>query len=391
MIRTRFLSGFPWNLLGSSQYQLAPLLHIASFTGVYGVSFLVVWTSASLLCGALILFSRGGARTAIIAEIFLPLLVVAIVFTTGYRRITHAPQSERSLRVTVVQPSIPQTMIWDSKSDGERFAQLIALSERALSNETDVLLWPEAGVPVLTDSVFEAITNLAVRHNTSIIFGADDVQLRPGATNQDDLIFFNAAWLVSPRVGIVENYHKQRLVIFGEYVPLAESLPFVKWLTPITGGFTAGTNSTPFLLRDVGVNIAPLICFEDCFPHGAREHVTDDTDLLVNLTNDGWFGEGSEQRQHAANAVFRAIENGLPLIRSCNNGLTCWVDVNGVIRETFTDERGRIYGAGFATFTVPIRGAARQRTFYSQHGDVFGWVCVALAVIAVVWPTGKRR
>lgn len=391
MIRTRFLSGFPWNLLGSSQYQLAPLLHIASFMGVYGVSFLVVWTSVSLLCAVLILVSRAGSRSAIVAEVFLPLLVVAIVFATGYHRITHTPSSERSLRVTVVQPSIPQTMIWDSKSDGERFAQLLALSKRALSNETDVLLWPEAGVPALTDSVFEAITNLAVRHDTSIIFGADDVQLRPGGTNQDDLIFFNAAWLISPRGGIVENYHKQRLVIFGEYVPLAESLPFVKWLTPITGGFTAGTNATPFLLRDANVNIAPLICFEDCFPHGAREHVTDDTDLLVNLTNDGWFGEGSEQRQHAANAVFRAIENGLPLIRSCNNGLTCWVDANGVIRETLTDERGGIYGAGFATFIVPIQGPTRQRTFYSRHGDVFGWACVALAVIAVVWPTGKRR
>ncbi len=406
MIRCRFLSGFPWSLLGSSQYQLTPLLQISSVTGVYGVSFLVVWTSVSLMCATLLLFGSrrreeadsfkqpglipppphvGGYTGGYVGgyEVFLPLLTVAIVFATGYHRITHAPQPGRTLRLTAVQPSIPQTMIWNSKSDDERFAQLLALSERALSNETDVLLWPEAAVPAVTDNVYAAITNLAVQHKTWIIFGADDVQLRPGATNDEDRIYFNGAWLISPRGYIAENYHKQRLVIFGEYIPLTDWLPFIKWFTPITGGFAAGTNATQFPLRDAGVNVAPLICFEDCFPHGAREHVTEDTDLLVNLTNDGWFGEGSEQRQHAANGVFRAIENGLPLVRSCNNGLTCWIDAHGVIRETFTDERGRIYGAGFATFTVPLATSPHPLTFYSRHGDVFGWACVALAAIVV--------
>ena len=369
--------------MGSSQYQLTPLLQISSVTGVYGVSFLVVWTSVSLMCATLMLFRPGARRFALGAEVFLPLLAVTIVFATGYHRITHAPQPGRSLRLTVVQPSIPQTMIWNSKSDDERFALLLSLSERALSNETDVLLWPEAAVPFVTDNVFAAITNLAVQHKLWIIFGADDEQLRPGATNNEDTIYFNAAWLVSPRGQIVENYHKRRLVIFGEYVPLVDWLPFIKWFTPITGGFAAGTNATQFPLRDARVNVAPLICFEDCFPHGAREHVNDDTDLLVNLTNDGWFGEGSEQRQHAANGVFRAIENGLPLVRSCNNGLTCWIDAQGVIRETFTDARGRIYGAGFATFTVPLATSPHPLTFYTRHGDVFGWACVALMAVVV--------
>jgi apolipoprotein N-acyltransferase len=274
-------------------------------------------------------------------------------------------------------------MIWNSKSDDERFARLLALSERALTNNTDVLLWPEATVPALTDATYAAITNLAVQHKTWIIFGADDVQLRPDAVDNSDYIAFNAAWLVSPRGYIAENYHKQRLVIFGEYVPLARWLPFIRWLTPISGGFDAGTNASQFPLRDAGVNLAPLICFEDCFPHGARSHVTPDTDLLVNLTNDGWFGEGSEQRQHAANAVFRAIENGRPLVRACNNGLTCWIDAHGVIREIFTDERGTIHGAGSATFTVPLGNAPHPPTFYTRHGDIFGWACVALSIIAV--------
>ena len=391
MVRSRFLSGFPWSLLGSSQFQMTPLLQICSVTGVYGVSFLVTWTSVSLLCAAMMLFQPQTHRRAFVAEVFLPLLAVAIVFATGYYRITHTPPGQRSLRFTVVQPSIPQTMIWDPGKNEQRFADLLALTGRALSNETDVLLWPEAALPELNDASFAALTNLATAHDVWFIFGADDVQYRPGATNERDLVYFNAAWLLSPHGFIADTYHKRRLVIFGEYIPLVDWLPFVKWFTPITGGFAAGTKPTQFPLRALDVTAATLICFEDCFPHGVRDHVTDDTDLLLNLTNDGWFGESAEQWQHAANAVFRAIENGLPLVRSCNNGLTCWIDPQGRIRETFRDEHGSIYGPGFATFTVEFNEAPHPRTFYNRHGDVFGWACVAIAAFAVARAGFRRK
>jgi len=268
---------------------------------------------------------------------------------------------------------------------------LLALTERAMSNRTDALLWPEAALPELNEASFTAITNLAAQHRVWFIFGADDVQLRPGATNDNDVVFFNGAWMLSPRGLIADNYHKRRLVIFGEYIPLIDWLPFIKWFTPITGSFASGTNATQFPLRDLGVKAAPLICFEDCFPHGAREHVNADTDLMINLTNDGWFGESAEQWQHAANAVFRAIENGMPLVRSCNNGLTCWVDPQGRIRDPFHDERGTIYGPGFTTFTVPLAATPHPATFYNRHGDVFGWACVALASLAVASRTIRRK
>ncbi len=401
MIRCRFLSGFPWSLLGSSQFQMTPLLQISSFTGVYGVSFLIVWTSVSLFCAGVMLCKEADSLNQLQPfrppphvggyEVFLPLLAVALVFATGYYRITHAPETTRSIRLTSIQPSIPQTMIWDSKSNEQRFAGLLALTERALSNRTDALLWPEAALPELNDASFTALTNLAAQHQLWFIFGADDVVLRPGATNDTDVIYFNGAWMLSPRGLIADNYHKRRLVIFGEYIPLVDWLPFIKWFTPITGGFASGTNATQFHLRDLGVRAAPLICFEDCFPHGAREHVTDDTDLIINLTNDGWFGEGAEQWQHVANAVFRAIENGVPLVRSCNNGLTCWVDPQGRIRDPFRDERGTIYGPGFATFTVPLAATPHQATFYNRHGDVFGWACVVLSAMAVASRAFQRK
>jgi apolipoprotein N-acyltransferase len=383
MIRTRFLSGFPWSLLGVSQYQMTPLLHISSFTGVYGVSFLVVWTSVSLLSAGLLLLRPSASRTMLFAEVVPPLLVVSIVFATGYHRLTHTPESGRTIRLTSIQPSIPQTMIWDSSANAKRFAELMTLTESALSNQADALLWPEAALPELSEANFGALTNLAGTHNTWFIFGADDVQYRPGSTNKDDLLYYNAAWLLSPGGQIADIYYKRRLVIFGEYIPLADWLPFIKWFTPITGGFEAGTNASQFALNDAQVIAAPLICFEDCFPHGAREHVTEDTDLLVNLTNDGWFGEAAEQWQHAANAVFRAIENGLPLVRSCNNGVTCWIDPQGRIRDILRDKQGTIYGAGHITFTIPLNPRPPSGTFYTRHGDVFGWACVALSMLAV--------
>ena len=371
---------------------MSPLLQISSFTGVYGVSFLVVWTSVGLLSGALMILRPQASRSMLFGEVIPPLLVVSVVFATGYFRITHAPAPERILRLTSIQPSIPQTMIWDTSANEKRFAELLELSESALSsNVADVFLWPEAALPELNQANFEALTDLVSKHNTWFIFGADDVQYRPGATTEDDLIFYNAAWLLSPSGQIVNIYHKRRLVIFGEYVPLINWLPFIKWFTPITGGFEAGTNATQFPLPDSEATAAPLICFEDCFPHGVPDHVTEDTDLLVNLTNDGWFGESSEQWQHAANAVFRAIENGVPLVRSCNNGLTCWIDPQGRIREIFRDERSRIYGAGYTTFTIPISAKPRTPTFYNRHGDVFGWSCVAISIVFFAGSILRRK
>jgi apolipoprotein N-acyltransferase len=390
MIRCRFLSGFPWSLLGASQFQMTPLLQISSFTGVYGVTFLIAWTSVSLLCAALLVLRTQTTRSMLFGEVAPPLLVVCVVFASGYYQIIHAPTPDRTIRLTTIQPSIPQTMIWDRNANEQRFAELLALSNTALaSNQTDALLWPEAALPELSQASFAALTNLAGTHNTWFIFGADDVQYRPGATNADDLIYFNAAWLLNPQGEMVETYHKRRLVIFGEYIPLVRWLPFLKWVTPIGGGFEAGTNTTQFVFGEPAIVGAPLICFEDCFPHGAREHVTKETDLLINLTNDGWFGEGAEQWQHAANAVFRAIENGLPLVRSCNNGLTCWIDPQGRIREIFRDEQGTIYGKGFMTFTIPIASTPRAATFYTRHGDVFGWSCVVVAVGGLL--SGMRR
>ena len=431
MVRGRLFSGFPWNPLGASQYQLVPLIQIASVTGVYGVSFLVVWVSLSLFSAGRMIFRRPTLRMAWQGEIILPLVVVVALFIFGFARISGQNPSGAMLRITLVQPSIPQTLIWNSGEDDKRFQQLLQLTEAALtqvsegrvtrvpdrsvaggsdtsgalrarpSEKTDLLIWPESAVPSLNETNYIAITNLIRAYNVWLIFNADDAVWRPEAKNRDDFDVFNAAFLVNPEGHIAAVYHKQKLVVFGEYIPLVRWLPFIKWFTPITGSFASGERPVPFELErrapsrlevQLGTNQAgsetgapnrvrtsTLICFEDMFPELAREYVEDDTDFLVNLTNDGWFGNSAEQWQHAACGVFRAVENGVPLVRCCNNGVTCWIDATGRMRDILKDQNGSVYGIGAMTIEVPLQKHAP--TFYNRHGDRFGWGCVAVTII----------
>jgi apolipoprotein N-acyltransferase len=447
MIRGRLFSGFPWNPLGSSQYQLVPLIQIASVTGVYGVSFLVVWVSLSLFSAGRMIFRRPTLRMAWQAEIALPLVVVVALFVFGFARINGQNPSGATVRITLVQPSIPQTLIWNSGEDDKRFQRLLQLSEQALDStgltnhepllgtpasrrpvgsqkpelagetpalprspqgvagesKTDLLIWPESAVPGLDETNYIAITNLICPNHVWLIFNAEDSVWRPEAKNRDDFDIFNAAFLVNPAGRIAAVYHKQKLVVFGEYIPLVRWLPFIKWFTPITGSFASGERPVPFEMErrpparlevQLGTNRAgsetgapdrvktsTLICFEDMFPELAREYVQDDTDFLVNLTNDGWFGESAEQWQHMAGGVFRAVENGVPLVRCCNYGVTCWIDATGRVREILKDQNGSVYGVGAMTIEVPLQKHAP--TFYNRHGDRFGWSCVILASLLV--------
>jgi apolipoprotein N-acyltransferase len=279
MVRGRLFSGFPWNPLGASQYQLVPLIQIASVTGVYGVSFLVVWISLSLFSAGRMIFRRPTLRMAWQAEIALPLIVVVALFVFGFARINGQNPSGATVRITLIQPSIPQTLIWNSGEDDKRFRQLLELTEATLtqvsegrvtrvpdtsvaddsdksgtriahpSEKTDLLIWPESAVPSLNETNYIAITNLIRTHHVWLILNAEDAVWRPEVKNQDDFDVFNAAFLVNPEGRFGTIYHKQKLVVFGEYIPLVRWLPFIKWFTPITGSFASGDRSVPFELE----------------------------------------------------------------------------------------------------------------------------------------------
>lgn len=412
MVQARLFSGFPWNLLGASQFKMTPLIQLASLTGIYGVSFIVVWTSLTILSATTAILRQPTTRYVWLGDMMLPLLAVLGLFAWGTSRMRTAREDARpTIRVTFVQPSIPQTMIWNKADNERRFGELLRLTELALTNQTDLLLWPEAAIPKMIrydEETLYHISSLAKSNGVWMIVGSDDAEPARGpGRKKDEADYFNAAFLINPDGEIATRYCKRNLVIFGEYVPLVRWLPFIKWLTPIDGGFEAGDRIVPFVLDsqmpfliDVGnkvieraeirrgtpINTATLICFEDMFPQHVRDYVSDDTDFLVNLTNDGWFGEGGEQWQHAASATFRAVENGVPLLRCCNNGVTCWIDARGAMRQVFRDAAGSIHGAGVMTAEIPLLtpGEKREPTFYNRHGDWFGWGCVAVTLVTLL-------
>ncbi len=360
MIVARLWTGFPWNLLGSSQYQLTPMIQIASVTGIYGVSFLVVWVSLSLLSAGLMIVLRPTVRSIWVGDIFLPVVVVALAFNYGFRQLrhesarrTHPPRhahpAEHPANADLGHQPRPGTVPRDHPSlragpdqpdgrahlAGSRRAQLRPLGHQHL---------PRHHQP---------------RPPASRVAGARLRRHRPRLRIAVATMPTNSTTRASSSARTANSspaIASASLVVFGEYIPLVRWLPFVKWFTPIEGGFTPGDRPVPFALDNPDVKTSVLICFEDIFPHVAREYADDDTDFLVNLTNNGWFGESAAQWQHAAGALFRAVENGLPLIRCCNNGLTCWVDAHGRLRQVFRDDRGTVYGAGFLTAEIPLLG-----------------------------------
>jgi apolipoprotein N-acyltransferase len=401
MIQSRFLSGFPWGLLGVSQYQMGPMIQFTSITGVYGVSFLLVWFSASLLCSLALLLrteperptrDRAPLRQRWWGDLLLPVLVVALLFAQGLHRILHATPPSRQLKAALIQPSIPQTMIWDEREAMTRFHQVLDWSEKALAEQPrpELLVWPEAAVPNIFrwdtnlydgKTMFDWITGFARDHQVWIIMGADDAEPRPGVSTN----YFNSSFLINPAGDVLEKYRKRRLVIFGEYVPFSRWLPFLSAMVQSQGEFTPGDRPVAFRLAALNVTTSVLICFEDVFPHLAREYVERDTDFLLNLTNNGWFGESAAQWQHAASAVFRAVENNIPLVRCANNGLTCWVDRRGQMHDVYFPGSKDIYKAGYKIIDIPVGGEGRYvPTFYRRYGDAFGWVCVAATGLVLI-------
>ena len=398
MVQARLLSGFPWNFLGASQFGMLPIIQVASFTGVYGISFLAAWFAVSMLCAAAVVLRRSHSPRQWMGEIILPLLTTVGVVMLGFPQLLQSELAPARLQVALVQPSIPQQMIWSPTESAKRFEQLLQLSDRALtngltsSNKPALLVWPEGVVPGYArwdTNIHDAITNFVRRHQVWLILGADDAAPRRDDPFAHDA--FNSSFLISPDGEFRATYKKRRLVVFGEYLPFARWFPFIERWTGM-GSFAAGSEVVPFRVPELKFKTSVLICLEDVFPQLVRGDVEEDTDFLLNLTNDGWFGESAAQWQHAANSVFRAVENGLPMVRCANNGLTCWISAQGRLQNAFHAGTTDAYGPGYKRIDVPLLdGKRRAPTFYRQHGDVFGWSCVVWSMLVVSLALIRQR
>ncbi len=419
MTWARAFGGFPWNLLGPSQFGFLPLLQIASITGVYGVSFLIAWTSFALI-GVFatihwrtIWLSRrpdeapeensakskpsGIIRWLAMAGLQLSPPGLALVATTlfGINQLAQPNDATATLKIALVQPSVSQLVIWDSNQKTNRLNKILELSRAGLAERPNLLVWPEAAASgVLGRNRFtqETIANLLRGHGAWMVFGGTDTIPKFNSTQPGEVEGFNAAFLIDPQGELIERYYKNHLVAFGEFMPFARQFPFLAKLRSAGAGMVPGERRVEFIMDEPRAKFSTLICYEDVFAHEVRERVDTETDFLLNLTNDGWFGDSAAQWQHARTALFRAIENGLPLVRCANNGLTCWIDSRGRIHETYFPGSKNVYEAGVKIVEIPLRSSSstQQQTFYHRHGDLFGWSCVAIIGVAALIPFFRR-
>ncbi|MFQ5883366.1 MAG: apolipoprotein N-acyltransferase [Candidatus Methylomirabilales bacterium] len=370
-LRTFLLTGFPWNLLGYSQHQNLPVIQVASVTGVYGISFLLVLTNAAMALSCLRL--RLGWRRAL-----LPVLGVGVFFggtvLFGMGRMVSAETRREDIRVLVVQGNIEQTLKWDPKFQDQTIEIYRRLTEQA-SGESDLIVWPETAVPLFLREkgpLSERIFRLAPEVRSHLLVGS------PDRTSGISPRYYNSAFLISPVGEIVQKYDKIHLVPFGEYVPLKSLLFFVHKMAAGIGDFSPGQALTVFETPQGRFGV--LICFEAIFPDQVRRYVLEGADFLVNITNDAWFGNSSAPHQHLSMATLRAVENGVYLVRAANTGISALIAPTGQIVK-----QSDLFVETVLSGRIALGSAG---TFYTRHGDLFAWGC---SVISVLLLASRRR
>ncbi len=316
---------FPWHV-GHTQIGFHWFAQVSDLSGVMLLSFTMVWVSEALISLALKGKSSGAFRAAIPACV-----LFCVVLTYGkWRWDTVNPLEGTPLDITAVQANISTEKKGDIRYFAENRDQYVAITE-ALTVRPELLIWPET---VVQDFIFEKIGS--VGHASKVPYFAERHLLTGALTFRSQKELFNSALSVFADGKVPVPYHKQILMPFGEYMPLASVFPWIQDLNPVAGGLTAGAEmvvteypalppTTPRPFR-----VASLICYEDIVPSLAREAVSRGAELLVNLTNDAWFGDTVASRQHHMIAAFRAIETRRYLIRSTNSGFTAIVDPRGV-------------------------------------------------------------
>ncbi len=382
--RTWFLGGFPWLPLAASQWQRASILQVASYTGAYGVSFVLVAVNIGFGAYAHRLFREGetGLRKRsqeFFLAMFLLLVCLSIHVQEAFNRVRYTVPVAR---VGFVQPYIPQDVKWDPAKGPGILTVLQQTTQAAAATRPDLILWPEATTPwaVKGDANARAfVESLASTAKAPLLIGSVAVENSPAANEQ----WYNGAFVVDPAFGLQSSYYaKRHLVPFGEYVPLRPVLGWITKFVPIGEDFATGLDSSPLVvpLRNGALTFGPLICYEDIYPALARASTLAGSDVLVVLTNNAWFGEGGAAYQHAANSVLRAVETRRPVLRDGNGGWSGWIDEFGSIRATLVNDDGTIYFRGTKTLNVTrdARWVGRY-SFYTEHGDWFVAVCAALA------------
>jgi len=291
-----------------------------------------------------------------------------------------------------VQSNVPQHQKFDPQFTTKIFDQFRRLSEIALRSNPppDLLIWQESSMPgpVLAEQESNKfVMDLAASAETDLLLGTIDEQ------NRD---IYNAALLISDGGERVQVYRKVHLVPFGEFVPGRHSVPLLARIVgdQVPGDFKAGNEFTVFSLTNSDVQVAPLICFEDTIGELVRTFVlpsetSPGANLLVDITNDGWFLQSAGSHQHLANAIFRCVETRRPMVRAANTGVTCFVNQFGRVTQVLLDDTGSTFTEGVLTGEINVP-TEHELTFYIRHGELFAKACAAITAVAILIVFGMR-
>jgi len=385
--RSFLFTGFPWQLVGYSQYRAIEIIQTADLFGVYGVSFLVVFSNAAVSLAILSLLGRnwqGREISKLFAAVSASALVLCIAsaWMYGTRRIETVQSltlGAESARVAVIQGNIEQAIKWDRRFQDFVTDKYILLSEAAGKESPDLIVWPETATPFYLGldaepslKVIRGIADIGI----DFIVGSPYYVARKGGAD-----YYNRAYLVRADGSISAEYDKVHLVPFGEYVPLKRYLFFLGKMVAEVGDFKPGRKGQTLPWR--GNRIGMLICYEIIFPNLSREMAGNGATFLVNITNDAWFGTTSGPFQHFSMAVFRAVENRRFLVRAANTGISGFIDPAGR-----TVSSTRLFEDAVEIRQVP---QLSQKSVYTRFGDVFAIGCLILSLLWAGYQIGMSR
>jgi apolipoprotein N-acyltransferase len=371
--RAVFFTGFPWDLLGYSQIGRSWLIQVADLTGVYGISFVVALVNVAFWEILRSLSGRNGIQWRLPV---VSVLTLAAVLAYGSVRIGDYPASADSsggLPVGMLQGNIAQEVKWEPEARNQTLLTYEQLGREACHHGARLLVWPETSIPVLfgsNDPDWQKFVAIGGRLGVPMLVGAPSERVIDGHER-----YYNSAFLVE-RNRPIYRYDKIHLVPFGEYMPLTWLLPLGPGIAARQDDYSAGKLMTVMRLNGLPP-FSVLICYEAIFPELARMAVNDGAKLLINLTNDAWFGHSAAPYQHVELARMRSVENRVWMLRIANTGVSAAFDPAGrVVAHIALDKEGYAI--------VPVPSSFVAGSFYSRFGDLFAWACLGMTVLMVL-------
>ena len=365
-----YITGFPWDLLGTTQIDNIPLSRVATVTGVYGLSFEIVLVNTAVAAAFLVPHAR---RKVLLTAA----LAAAIALHAG--KLIKPAALPATHGATLVQANVPilDSGAWTLDYLTQTLDSLAALSVSPQHNRTGtpgLIIWPESPAPFfVTDlHVRSTLANVARARNSYIVAGSLGIEHTGEANRQPDI--YNSAAVIAPDGAWTARYDKIHLVPFGEYVPFEKLFSFASGLTREIGTFARGQSRLPLPVG--GTRIGAFICYESIFPDEVRRFAKNGAELFVNISNDGWYGDGGAAWQHLNQARMRAVENNRWLLRDTNTGITAVIDPLGrVVAEAPRNQRTQLQAAYSLEETT---------TFYTRHGDWFPLACAIITLLGLL-------